>query len=119
MALNKKGMEMPDIRSLVAVCDLSPITLGDKIRRYVRTPTLADDLLYHDEKYDPDDFFDDEDRPMSPHEERAAAWLERKKERKTAYDKQVREKEIADQEAENEAFRERVKALKLDIPKTE
>jgi len=117
--MTKNGSEMPDKRSLVAVCDIKPVTMGERIRKYQRTPGLKDDHLFHNEDYDPDDFHDDEDRPMSPHEERAAAFMERKKARKAELDQKRKEAAEEAQRAEQAAFRERVLAVKADIPKTE
>lgn len=114
--LTPNGLEIPDRRSLVAVCDLKPVTMGERIKRYVRSPSLKDDLVFSDDRFDPDDFLDDEDRPMSPHEERAAEYLERKKRQKAKLDAQ-RKKEAEDKEREeNERFESRVRQVKSDIP---
>nr|QJB20680.1 MAG: hypothetical protein [Microvirus sp.] len=115
MSLNKKGMELPDNRSLVSVADLRPVTMGERVMRYHRPLELRDDL-YHDEKYDPDDFHDDDDRMMSPHEERAGAFIERRKARKMELDRLAEEKARKEADEENERFRERVRAVKDDIP---
>lgn len=115
--LTPHAYERPDNRSLVAVCDLRPITMGERVMRYVRTPSLKDDLIFDDDRYDPDDFHDDEDRPMSPHEERAQARLERKKAEKAKADQARQDaatKKKADEEAE---FAARVKAIKEEIPR--
>lgn len=110
--------ERPDNRSLVAVCDLKPITMGDRVHRYMRSPSLRDDLVFSDPDYDPDDFLDDDDRPMSPHEERYEAYNNRKKARKAELDK----KENAEREEKlrlaNEEFVKRVREIKADIPAT-
>lgn len=113
--LNSKGMELPDNRSLVAVCDLTPLTIGERVRRYVRVPQLRDDLIYSDENYDPDDFFDDEDRPMSPHEERAAEFLARKKARKAEKDAEAAEAARKKLEEEQAEFARRVREVKDQV----
>lgn len=119
MPLNDKGMEIPDPRSLVAVCDLKPITMGERIRRYVRTPQLRDDLLFDNDEYDPDDFHDDEDRPASPFEERTTAFMDRVKSRRQKKDEETKKAAQEALEAEEKAFSERVKNLIKDIPRSE
>lgn len=119
MPEHKHPFERPDDRSLVAVVDLTPITMGERVRRYMRTPSLRDDLIFHDPKYDPDDFYDDEDRPMAPHEERYDEFVERKKQRKTELDEKRRKDAEEKQKSDDEEFVKRVKAVKSEIPKTE
>lgn len=116
--LTVQGYEIPDGRSLVAVCDLKPVSMGDRIKRYVRSPSLRDDLVFSDDQFDPDDWHDDEDRPMSPHEERYGEYVDRKKRRKTELDKKKAEEAAELERKENEKFRARVLEVKEDIPKS-
>lgn len=110
--------ERPDNRSLVAVCDLKPITMGDRVARYMRSPSLRDDLVFSDPDYDPDDFYDDEDRPMSPHEERYKHFNDRKKAKKAELDKKASEEAAEKLRLANEEFVKRVREIKADISPT-
>lgn len=121
MPINKNGCELPSDQSLVAVCDIRPVSMSDRIQRYLRAPRLMDDLMFDPDDYDPDDdvFHDDDDRMMSPHEDR---FQEYKKRRQEQLDAKLKEesrllKEKMDKETED--FRNRVLAVQNSIPRTE
>lgn len=117
--LTESGFEIPDNRSLVAVVDLTPVTMGERVQRYMRTPSLRDELVFSDEDYDPDDFHDDDDRPMSPHEERFAERQDRIKAHKARLDLERQEQALEEQREADAAFAARVKSVKDAIPRSE
>ena len=118
--LDDYGNERVSDVSLVAVADLRPMSLGERVRRYMRTPQLQHDLM-NDAGMDMDDenFPDtqpDDSAPMSLHEDRAH---QLRKDQENARLKKIEEDKKAATEAEieaekqaNEAFRRRYKQLK-------
>lgn len=109
--LNDFGQEELSDTSLVAVADLRPMSLGERVRRYMRTPQFQQDLMNQagmdeDEDNIPDSLGDpDGPELMSPHEERAYD-LRRDAALRAA------EKVEADKKAETDAAIEREKAEK-------
>lgn len=114
-ALNEDGSEKLNPVSLVATVHLKPLSIGERIQRYLNTPSVAD-LQGSDYGYDDLDDMDDDPNvdPISPHEQRAYELQERSYSRR-------REEALAKAEADRlkekerkEAFRRDYEALRAD-----
>lgn len=120
--LDESGMERVSDTSLVSVADLSPMSLGERVRRYMRQPQFQEDLmneLGYDSLEDdelPDTLEGDDDAPMSPHEDRAyehRARVKKAAEEKVEADKKAKtEAEIEAERKAMEDFRKRMKQLR-------
>lgn len=113
--LNKDGSEILSDVSLVAIADLRPITLGERIRRYERTPQFLHDQNSLDGYDEGDDFsdvlLDRDESPLSQYEDRAEEIRGRIRERKKAEKAAEKEAAIAKEKAEKDAFRKRYQEL--------
>jgi len=110
-ALDSEGRELVSSVSLVTVAHQRPVTLGERIKRYMQMPTLQADLEY--DEIDEDDYVDYDGPPMSKYEDRHRDLLKRVSERKS---KEAAEKKAADRKAAEEeaaAFRKRVLEVKI------
>jgi len=111
--LDDKGRELVSSVSLVSRADMRPITLGERIRRYMRTPQFQRDLDSED-GWDPEDLEEigiEEENPISIHEDRAKEIAGRVRTRKTKEADELKQKEIEAENAEKEKFRKRFKEL--------
>lgn len=113
-SLTKDGRVKVNPTSLVAVVDIRPVTLGERIRRYMRTPQFLQDMNRSD-GYDEDDLLiDPHEPPMSPYEDRAVELAERVKKRK-AEEREAEKQRLIDQEkAEKDAFRKRYNEIRRE-----
>lgn len=113
VALDAQGRELPSDVSLVSVVDKRPVTLGERIRKYMRSPVLQQHL--EDPRYwDPEDIETialEEEIPMTKYEGRAdllfAEIQSRVQKRKAAQ----LEEEIELERKANERFAAQYKAL--------
>lgn len=114
--LDEHGREIISQVTLVAVADLRPVTLGERIRRYMKTPQFLQDLHnedgYHDENIE--EVPDEDENPITRYETRAADIVERVKARKQKAVEDEKEKLIAEEKASKDAFRKRFKELQLE-----
>lgn len=118
--LDAEGREVPSNISLT-VAAYYP-TLGERIRRYMRTPTLQNDVYNNPELWDEDDaevLFNEDGLIVSPHESRYQEGLVKAKELKIERDKAEKEAAVKREKEENEAFRNRVKQAMKDGSTTE
>lgn len=110
--LTKDGKVRVSPVSLVAVADLRPITLGERVRRYMRTPKFLQDQNNLD-GYDEEDFLlDPHENPLSPHEERSAEILENVRKRKMEEREAEKQRLIDEEKADREKFRKRLRELR-------
>lgn len=109
--LDEKGRVIVSPVSLVAVADRRPVTMGERIRRYMRNPKPIEDLEYDPEDLEVDDLPDGHDNPMTNHEDRTRDFNNRQKAK--AADRQKKEsEELAEkQKAEKAALRARLLEL--------
>lgn len=114
--LDAEGREILSPVTLVSVTDMRPMTLGERVRRYIRTPTFQQDIL-NDDGYHPDDLHEvpiEDENPISPYEERA--WdlqsISRKRKRKEAEDK--KNEAIEAEKAVKAEYRRRFKELQAE-----
>lgn len=98
--------------SLVAVADIRPVTLGERIRRYMRTPQFLQDMNKDDGYDDIDLLIDPHEPPMSPHEDRALDLADRVKKRKADERESEKQKLIDAEKAEKDLFRRRLAELR-------
>jgi len=114
-ALDKFGRVIVSPVSLVATADRKPVSMGDRVRKYQRSPQFQHDLLkdaaYDADDHDPDVLADAHANPMSPHEDRYSDLLKRVSERKSKEAADKKAKEIEAEKAAKEAFRQRLREL--------
>lgn len=114
--MNSAGEEVLSDVSLVAHTDMRPVTLGERIRRYIKTPAFAQDQLdeagYHSEDIFDEDIPFEEQLPPTNYEDRYHELKEGlEKIRKEKIEKKKKEREEREK-AEKEAFRKRYNELK-------
>lgn len=72
--LDDQGREVVSPVTLVSVADLRPITMGERVRRYMRMPTFLEDQKALQDLWADDDFdenTDPDEIPIGPYEDRA------------------------------------------------
>lgn len=108
--LDDKGRELVSDVSLT-VNAYYP-TLGERIQRYLRNPTLQSEIYNNPDLWDDEDLeeveFNEDGVVISPHEERIQEGLKKAKARKTERDAEAREAARKKAEEDNEAFRRKV-----------
>lgn len=112
----RTGAEISDPRSLVVAGQLRHVTLGERIRRYMRTPEFLQDQR-NEEGYDPDDleeknFYDGE--IVSIHDDRYKELEADRKKQEAAQREKEKEKLKAEEDAARETFRKRWKELQSE-----
>lgn len=113
-SLDKHGRVRVSKVSLVGVADIRPVTLGERIRRYARTPQFVQDQ-YASEGFDEDDLLTDpHEIPMSPHEDRAMELVQRVKQRKIEEREAEKKRRIDAEKEEKDAFRRRFEELRSE-----
>lgn len=108
--LDKFGREIVSPISLVAAVDLRPMSLGERIRRYQRTPQFQEDLKALEESEIDDEImelYDDGENPISPYEDRFQDLRERIRQRKRAEEEAAIEADRKREADEREAWRQR------------
>lgn len=87
-------------------------TMGERIRRYTRSPEMQRDV-YHDEAFwddeDHEALFSEDGSPVSKHEERYIDGLEKAKKVKTERDEKEKADAIEKEKAAQADFRKRVR----------
>ena len=68
--LDAAGAEIVSSVSLVVGVDLHPLSLGERVRRFMKTPMLSADLFKYDDGEDIGEMFDEHESPISPHVDR-------------------------------------------------
>lgn len=109
--LTKDGAEIVSDQSRTVAAFLP--TMGERIRRYLKSPTLQRDLYNDPNLWDPEDadiVFNDDGTIISVHETRYKEGLKKAKQRKA--DRDASEKEAADK-----AEAERLKKWKEEVRK--
>ena len=118
--LTKSGAELVSDVSLVAVADLRPVTLGERIRRYMRTPQFMEDindLRNNLDLFDPEEIdfvLDPHENPMSDYEDRMADLKKRFHDRKQKLAEEEKQKLIKKEAEEKEAFKRRYDELRRE-----
>lgn len=113
--LDDRGREIPSDKSLTVAAHWP--TLGERIRRYMKNPTLQQDVYNNPEYWDQEDIdvvFDDDGVVISPHEERYQEGLQKAKAKKAERDKEAADAARKKEQEENEAFRKRVKQAMIE-----
>lgn len=100
--------------SLVAIASMRPVTLGERVRRYQRTPKFLQDQQMLDGYDEEDILFDRHENPLSPHEDRSFELLERVKKRKAEEREADKQSQIEKEKAEKEAFRKRYEEIRRE-----
>lgn len=117
--LDENGSVVTSPVTLVAHLDLRPITLGERISRYMRTPKFQQDMnntLGFDDGDDvPDDMVDMDDLPLSKHEDRARVIQDRARRRRFEEKEAEKKANFEKAKAEKEAFRQRYQEIKDEI----
>lgn len=113
--LTKDGAEISNPVSLSVTAYLP--TMGERIRRYMRTPGLAQDIYNNPDLWDPEDaevVFRDDGSPISRHETRYKEGLKKAQERHVKIKAEEKEAAKAKHQEEQAAFRKRVKEAMAD-----
>jgi len=109
--LSAKGGEILSSRSRTVNAFLP--TMGERIRRFTRTPQMQDELYNHPDLWDDEiheAVFNDDGSPISIHETRYQEGLKTAKERKSSRDAEEKQKNIEKEKLEKAAFRAAVRA---------
>lgn len=113
--LDDQGREIVSPISLVAAVDLRPMSLGERIRRYQRTPQFQEDLKRLREAEIDDEImqlYDDDENPISPYEERFEEIRSNIRKRKQKEAEDALELERQAEAREKEAFRKRYNEIR-------
>lgn len=120
--MNDLGEEIVSNISLVSVADQRPMTLGERVRRYMNTPQFQHDLDagalddFTDEDFDLVPLSDE--APISAHEDRSRELKKRVRKRLTDEAEAKKQKAIEAEKAEKEAFRKRYNELRAEAEGT-
>lgn len=112
VAQDDQGREIVSPVSLVAVAHMRPLSIGERVARYMRTPNLQE---IHDDLWDPDDQEEPFSRnvdPMSKHEDRARKAVESSHEKKRKRALQKEEEERKKEEERKAQFRRDMEELR-------
>jgi len=111
----RDGKEVLSSVSRVTVAYLP--TMGERIKKYMRTPQLQHQTYHDPELWDDDDtsvIFNEDGSYVSMHEERYQEGLKKAKERKSARLEEEKKQKEEQEKADREAFRAKVKAAIAD-----
>lgn len=110
------GAEVSDPRSLVVAGQLRHVSLGERIRRYMRTPEFLQDQR-NEAGYDPDDLEEKDFKDgelVSPHDDRYKELEADRKKAEAANREKEKQKLIDDEKAARDTFRKRLKELQAE-----
>lgn len=114
--LDGRGREVVSPVSLVAAVNLRNVTLGERVRRYMKTPQFLQDQNdldgYDPDEHDPEFLADMDENPMSRHELRFGEIAGRVRERKKQERAAEKQAAIDKENAERDTFRRRMRELK-------
>lgn len=111
---DRGGQEVVSPVSLVAIADLRPMSLGERIRRYSRSPVFQEDLealLTTEIEAEVHELLDADENPMSKYEERAEDLRSRIRDRKNQEKEDAKNAAKEREKALKEEFRARMKEL--------